>query len=239
VELNIFPQPPVPSWRRVWLQTHLYFCSYCMWVLQDHTLVRQQKHWCCFFNDCKSVHHRTIQINHQPDATIFQFIILTFIYSPTCFGRSPAHHQELNDCNSSLWFYLRIVVTVVLCSWFQSQCIRIIDCDNLTTTKGTWLAVIWCRLPSFMIFCQLFDHWLWEAYLRFFFWLNWPGLKKYHPLSCSAHSLLVIFDFIRLFLHSAHDFLNQISRIFRMAFCSWRQQTADSLSLFVLTIVPD
>jgi len=28
---------------------------------------------------CKSVHHRTIQIDHQPDATIFQFIILTFI----------------------------------------------------------------------------------------------------------------------------------------------------------------
>jgi hypothetical protein len=26
------------------------------------------------------VHHRTIQINHQTDATIFQFIILTFVY---------------------------------------------------------------------------------------------------------------------------------------------------------------
>jgi hypothetical protein len=36
-----------------------------------------------------------IQINHQPVATIFQFIILTFIYSSTCFGRSLAHHQEL------------------------------------------------------------------------------------------------------------------------------------------------
>ena len=53
------------------------------------------------FKVCKSVHHRTIQINHQPDATIFQFIILTFIYSSTCFGHSPMHHQELNDCNSS------------------------------------------------------------------------------------------------------------------------------------------
>ena len=65
------------------------------------------------FKVCKSVHQRTIQINHQPDATIFQFIILTFIYSSTCFGRFPAHHQELNDCSSNLWFYLRIVVTVV------------------------------------------------------------------------------------------------------------------------------
>jgi hypothetical protein len=42
---------------------------------------------------------------------------MTFIYSSTCFGRFPAHHQELNDCSSSLWFYLRIVVIAVLCSW--------------------------------------------------------------------------------------------------------------------------
>ena len=69
------------------------------------------------FKVCNSEHHRTIQINHQPDATVFQFIILTFIYSSTCFGRFPAHHQELNDCSGSLWFYLRILVTVVLCSW--------------------------------------------------------------------------------------------------------------------------
>jgi hypothetical protein len=46
----------------------------------------------------------TIQTDHQPDATNFQFIILKFIYSSTCFGRSTAHHQELNDCSSSLWF---------------------------------------------------------------------------------------------------------------------------------------
>ena len=59
---------------------------------------------------CKSVHHRTVQINHQPDATIFQFIILTFIYSSTCFGRFPTHHQELNDCSGSVRFYLPIIV---------------------------------------------------------------------------------------------------------------------------------
>jgi hypothetical protein len=65
--------------------------------------------------------NKMIQINHQPDATIFQFIILTFICSSTCFGRSPAHHKELNDCSSSLWFYLRIVVIAVLCSWSGRQ----------------------------------------------------------------------------------------------------------------------
>jgi hypothetical protein len=69
------------------------------------------------FKVYKSVHYGTIQVNHQPDATIFQFIILTFIYSSTCFGRFPAHHQEHNDRSGSLWFYLRIVVIVALCSW--------------------------------------------------------------------------------------------------------------------------
>jgi hypothetical protein len=38
----------------------------------------------------------------------FQFIILMFIYSSTCFGRFPAYHLELNDCSGSLSFYLRI-----------------------------------------------------------------------------------------------------------------------------------
>jgi len=47
-----------------------------------------------------------------------QFIILTFIYSSTCFGRPHAHHQELNNCSSSLWFYLRIVVIAVPLSVF-------------------------------------------------------------------------------------------------------------------------
>jgi hypothetical protein len=42
-----------------------------------------------------------IQINQQPDATIFQFIILTFVCRWTCFGRFPAHRQELNNCSGT------------------------------------------------------------------------------------------------------------------------------------------
>jgi hypothetical protein len=53
-----------------------------------------------------------MKLCHQPDATIFQFIILMFVYSSTCFGHFPTHHQE-----GSLWFYLRIMVTVMLCLW--------------------------------------------------------------------------------------------------------------------------
>jgi hypothetical protein len=46
------------------------------------------------FKVCKSVHHCAIQINFQPDEKIFQFIMLTFVYSSTCFWRFSAHHQE-------------------------------------------------------------------------------------------------------------------------------------------------
>jgi len=56
------------------------------------------------FKVCKSVHHHTIQINHQIDATISPVYYLTFIYSSTCFGRPHAHHQEHNNCGSNLWF---------------------------------------------------------------------------------------------------------------------------------------
>jgi len=66
------------------------------------------------FSTLRLIH---IHVNNQPAATILQFIILAFIYSSTCFGRCPAHHKELNDCSSSLWFYLRIMVVVVLFSW--------------------------------------------------------------------------------------------------------------------------
>jgi hypothetical protein len=43
-----------------------------------------------------------------------KMIILTFMYSSTCFGRPHAHHQELNNCGSSLRFYLRSVVVAML-----------------------------------------------------------------------------------------------------------------------------
>jgi hypothetical protein len=43
-----------------------------------------------------------------------QVYYLTFTYSSTCFGRPHANHQKLNNCSSSLWFYLRSVVIAVL-----------------------------------------------------------------------------------------------------------------------------
>ena len=107
------------KWKKSVIVYHIYFVASCLDSLHLRSDFQSTLLWIRTgkFKVCKSVHHRTIQINHQPDATIFQFIILTFIYSSTCFGRSPGHHQELNDCSGSLWFYLRIVVTVVLFSW--------------------------------------------------------------------------------------------------------------------------
>jgi hypothetical protein len=40
---------------------------------------------------------------NQPDASISQIYYLSFKYSSTCFGHPHAHHQELNNCSSSLW----------------------------------------------------------------------------------------------------------------------------------------
>jgi hypothetical protein len=52
---------------------------------------------------------------NQLDATVSQVYYLTFIYSSTCFGRPHAHHQELNNCSSSLWLCRwRVVVAVLL-----------------------------------------------------------------------------------------------------------------------------
>jgi uncharacterized membrane protein len=36
------------------------------------------------------------------------------MYGSTCFGRPHAHHQELNNCSSNLWFYRWSVVIAVL-----------------------------------------------------------------------------------------------------------------------------
>ena len=66
------------------------------------------------FKVCKSVHHRSIQINLRTRCNNFSSLLLKFMYSSTCFGRPHAHHQELNNCSSSLWFYRWSVVVAVL-----------------------------------------------------------------------------------------------------------------------------
>jgi hypothetical protein len=56
------------------------------------------------FRVCKSVHHRSFKWINQPNAAISQVYYLSFKYSSTCFGHPHVHHQELDNCCSSLWF---------------------------------------------------------------------------------------------------------------------------------------
>jgi hypothetical protein len=51
---------------------------------------------------------------NQTHAAISQVYYLSFKYSSTRFGHPHAHHQELNNCCSSLWFYCWNVVVAVL-----------------------------------------------------------------------------------------------------------------------------
>jgi hypothetical protein len=109
------PRKPVAAFHvTMWKKGRVYNKN--RHLLESGTLKKHLKSL-CVFKICKSAHHRTIQINHKPDATIFQFIILTFVYSSTCFGCFPGHYQKLNDCSGSLWFYLGKMVITVLCSW--------------------------------------------------------------------------------------------------------------------------
>jgi hypothetical protein len=74
------------------------------------------------------MHHHTIQIN-QPTRCNNFLSLLTFMYGSTCFGRPHAHHQELNNCSSSLWFYCWSVVVAVL--------LVMVEPFGLTTTNST------------------------------------------------------------------------------------------------------
>ena len=82
------------------------------------------------FKVCKSVHHRTIQINHQPDETVFQFIILTFIYSSTCLGRFPPIIRSSMTAVAASGF--------TFVSWWQSCCVRGRAGNRLLQSLSSW-----------------------------------------------------------------------------------------------------
>jgi hypothetical protein len=66
-------------------------------VVSDHNKIRK-------FRVCKSVHHHTFKWINQPDASISHIYCSSFKCSSTCFGHPLAHHQELINCSSRLWF---------------------------------------------------------------------------------------------------------------------------------------
>jgi len=60
------------------------------------------------------VHHHTIQINHQLDATISPVYYPDVYLQLNMFWASSRPSSGAQQLRSSLWFYLRIVVIAVL-----------------------------------------------------------------------------------------------------------------------------
>jgi hypothetical protein len=77
------------------------------------------------FKVCKSAHHHTIPINQPTRCNNFPSLLLDFLYGVTCFGCPHAHHQELNNCSSSLWFYS--TATTTLQRWNQRLLLQLLS----------------------------------------------------------------------------------------------------------------
>jgi len=84
------------------------------------------------------VHHRTIQINHQPDATIFQFFYPDVYLQLNMFRAFSRPLSGARWLQRQPWLYLRIVVTVLLCSWWGRPARPRIqhDCHHDTKVKA-------------------------------------------------------------------------------------------------------
>jgi hypothetical protein len=66
-----------------------------------------------FASPCIIIHFKYI---NQLDAKFYQVYYFAFMYSSTCFRRPQAHHQELDNYSSRLWFYRWGVVVAALLS---------------------------------------------------------------------------------------------------------------------------
>jgi hypothetical protein len=68
-----------------------------------------------------SVHRNINLIERTNKIQLFiEFIIPMFFNCSTCFGRHTAHHEELKNCNCSLWFYIQFLQ--FLSSWWWVAC---------------------------------------------------------------------------------------------------------------------
>jgi len=60
------------------------------------------------------MHHHRFQVSQPTRCNSFSSLLLGFTYSSTSFWRPYAHHQQLSNYSSSLWFYRWSVVVAVL-----------------------------------------------------------------------------------------------------------------------------
>ena len=83
------------------------------------------------------------------------------MYSSTCFGRPHAHHQELNNCSSSHWFYRwSVAVAVLLVAFFYCIAVipgflRYIFVENLASYRHftvTGFEELYCECGSSVLY---------------------------------------------------------------------------------------
>jgi hypothetical protein len=81
---------------------------------------------------------------------VLEFIISMFINCSTCFELHTAHHQELKNCNCSLWFYKRLwLPATVKAEWelrYHSSSVKseaAITVFALLMMSGVWLETCW------------------------------------------------------------------------------------------------
>jgi hypothetical protein len=92
-----------------------------------------------------------------------------FLNCSTCFGRHTAYHQELKDCNCSLWFYIRLwlpvaamaepsqrpatinaCITAVCVNRPFAHIIRLVTCERFQ--RSCWSPGPWLTFHSMFIF---------------------------------------------------------------------------------------
>jgi hypothetical protein len=99
------------------IQTPGYYPEAYNIVLQYPVLnsIYPEKQYDYLVLQCKPTICTPFKLINKLNAAISQVYCLSFKYSSTCFGHPHVHHQEVNNCSSSLWFCRwSVVVEVVL-----------------------------------------------------------------------------------------------------------------------------
>ena len=145
----------------------------CLKSLNCHSINKQNSIWSCWvmpknlsFNVCQSLGEvedffQAFQINQPTRWTISQVYYLMSMCGSTCFGHSHAHHQELDNCGSSLWFYCWSVVVAVL----------LVVVGPVITNEMQLCRIIYCSLTSLHVSSNTFAHHQEHLNCNYSFWV--------------------------------------------------------------------
>jgi hypothetical protein len=120
------------EWFKRWLNACKNLCVYLNAMWRNHNVLKSRQ---IQLADCTALTllHCPILFNSNKSPTrcnSFSNLLSWHLFTAWHFFGCPhAHHQELNNCSSSLWFYLRTVVIAVL--------LIVAGPAGLTTTNST------------------------------------------------------------------------------------------------------